>query len=167
MEKFISALGALKVNNHYYDKNLPAKMSNADKNLNIIFDSYKLYGAEGRKKTDQFITPEIAWQLLGFSIRMATYSLRLSDERLFANGMVALSIIIDILDKREVLIAITLFFDIKQKHCFSFNSFLKQNDRFSVLLEDFTKRKPEDQSLECMGYTLTADENSNLIYKRI
>ena len=108
----------------------------------------------------------MAWLLLSFGIRMATYSLRLENQRYFTNGLLAISLTVEVLDKRELLIILPLYFDVQSKTNLSFDEILEKNNEFSFILKNFNNRDEKDKSLECMGYVLDFDENNNPIYQR-
>ena len=110
---------------------------------------------------------EMADYLLEFGIRMATYSLRLSSQKYFINGLFALNMAYEkIYDHRDLLVILPLYIDVQKKNNFSFYEVLKQNDEFSSELNDFINRDEKDKSLECMGYILGIDKNNNPIYKK-
>ena len=145
---------------------VPNQISKADLLFNDVLDKYMMISKTGKEDVKKFITVETAWYLLGFGIRMATYSLRLSDQRYFTNGLMALSIVVKKLDQREILLILPLYYDVHKKHNLSFHSSLVYNDEFSVMLEDFLYRDEVDKTIECMGYVLSEDENDNPFYER-
>lgn len=98
---------------------------------------------------------------------MAIYSLRSAEEMYFINGLVALSMTYQILDGRELLRVLTLFYDVSNKHKFTFDKMLKHNGNFTEFLINFLKRPEEAKTIECMGFIITKDKNNNIIYKNI
>ena len=122
--------------------------------INTILDYYIDINQDERNRIRESITIEMAWLLLCFGIRMATYSLRLSDQKYFTNGLLAISMMVGILGKREILLILPLYYDAQKKNAFSFAGLIKQNSSFTSLLEEFLIRDEIDKSLECMGYVL-------------
>jgi len=151
----------------YVQNYVPEKLSKADILFNELVDDYLLLTNEEKDNIKKLVTEEMAYYLLGFGIRMATYSLRLSNKKYFINGLFALSIIVGILyDLRDLLVILPLYCDVQKKNNFSFSEILRQNDEFSSVLKEFIKRDEKDKTLECMGYILGMDEGNNQIYKR-
>lgn len=72
-----------KSDKQYGVKNISTKMSKTDVKLNEIIDKYYTISKSEKIKIRKLMTAEIAWLLLCFSIRMATYSLRTADQRYF------------------------------------------------------------------------------------
>lgn len=152
--------------NEYNVNFLPTNMMKIDRETNEIIDYYKNINKEEQNRLCTFITVDLAWVLLCFAIRMATYSLRLSSQKYFTNGLYALSMTLGKLDKRELLVVLPLYYEVQKRNSWSFNEFLKQNDDFSSMLSNFICRREEDKSLECMGYILEVDENNNKVFRR-
>lgn len=150
----------------YGVRNVPETLSNIDVRINDIIDDYLQLGNQEKSNVESAITSEIAWLLLCFAIRMATYSLRFSSQRYVTNGLQALGMTIGVLDEREVLVVLVLYSDAKGKTGLSFKSVLERESVFSTLLENFISRSEHDKSLSSMGYVLKADEKNNLTYIR-
>lgn len=112
------------------------------------------------------ISTDIAWLLLCFAINMATYSLRLSEQKYFSNGLIALGMVLGNLDRREIMVVMPLYYNVSKQKKLSFEKVLNLNDEFAALVKNFLSRNEEDKTLESMGYILVKDENSNLIYQR-
>ena len=145
---------------------VPEKLSKADLLFNEIFDEYFLLLNADKEGLKKLITIKMAWYLLGFGTKMATYALRLSNQRYFTNGLFAIGMTFALLDTREILIVLALYCDVQKKNELSFDEMLKQNNDFASLLIAFLKRDEKDKSLECMGYVLKVDENNNETYYR-
>jgi len=143
---------------------IPAQLSEADKIVNETIDYYRNTQQNERDKIHKLITEKIALFLLHFGIRMATYSLRLSSQRYFTNGLLAISLTLNTLDERDLLIVLPLYCDAQNKNSLSFDEVLKQDNKFSLVLKRFIDRDEEDKSLNCMGWTLGFDDNHNLTY---
>jgi len=138
-----------------------------DKIVNEVLNYYISISQDEQDRIHKLITVEMAWLLLCFGIRMATYSLRLSNQKYFTNGLFAIGMTLGILDRRELLLILPLYYDAQKKNGLSFDEILKQKNEFASMLEDFFKRNEKDKTLECMGYDLKVDENNNPIYLRI
>jgi len=151
---------------HYGVMNIPLQLTDTDLLIDEIIEMYKNMNKEEKGELKKSISMDTAWQLLCYAIRMATYSLRLLSQKCFTNGLFAMSITLGILDERELLIVMPLYYDVQKKNSLSFDELLKRNDDFSIFLDVFINRKEEDKTLECMGYILENDENNNPIYRR-
>lgn len=150
----------------YCEEYVPESIKETDIKLNKLIENYSILSIEEKNIVRNSLSIKNAWILLCFSINMATYALRLSKERYFINGLTALAMIIGILDIREIILVMPLFYDVSKKNNFSFTKILAQQDSFSDFVKLFLNRREEDKSLECMGYILTRDKNNNLFYKR-
>jgi len=151
----------------YIVKSIPVQLLETDKKINEILDYCINTSLYEIAQIHKLITIDMAWLLLGFGIRMATYSLRLSNQKYFTNGLFAISMTLGILDIRDILVVLPLYCDAQKKNKLSFKEILKQNNEFSSILEAFINRDEKDKSLECMGYVIEIDENSNPTYQRI
>jgi hypothetical protein len=158
-------LGELEYN-QYAVKDIPAQLSVVDNNINEILDYCMSISQDERNQIHESITAEMAWLLLCFGIRMATYSLRLSNQKHFTHGLLSISMAFEILDTRELLVVLPLYCDVQKKNNLSFDEILKQNNGFTSVLENFINRDEKDNSLECMGYVLEIDENNTPTYQR-
>jgi len=165
IKKLESALEELK-NSQYAVIDIPVQLSDMDEKMNEILDYCVGIGQGEQDQIRKSVTVEMAWLLLCFGIRMATYSLRLSSQKYFANGLFALGMTLGVLDRRELLLILPLYCDVQKKNGLSFNEILRQNNDFTPVLKDFINRDEKDKSLECMGYTLEIDENNNPTYQR-
>ena len=150
----------------YGVKNISIQLSETDEKINTIIDYCKNIKMEEKDKIRKLMTTEMAWLLLCFGIRMATYSLRLSNQDYFINGLIAISMTLGILDQRELLVVLSLYCDVQKKCKLSFDQILKRHDEFSFLLKSFNNREEKDKSIECMGYILALDENDNPTYQK-
>lgn len=150
----------------YCEKGVPASMMKMDIALNRIIGDYILLSKEEKKLVCNGISTNIAWLLLCFAINMATYSLRFSEQKYFSSGLTALGMVLGILDQREIILIMPLYYDVHKRKGLSFEEILKQNDEFATFVRNFLSRNEEDKTLECMGYILTTDENNNPIYQR-
>ena len=150
----------------YWGKGVSSSMMRMDIELNRIIGDYILLSKEEKKSVCNGITTDIAWLLLCFAINMANYSLRFSEQKYFSNGLTALGMVLDILDKREIILIMPLYYDVYKRNGLSFEKILNQNDEFATFVSNFLSRNEDDKSLECMGYILTKDENNNPIYQR-
>ena len=161
------SLKEAKDNGEYWEKGIPDSMMKMDIELNKIINKCILLSKEEKELVDKSITTDIAWLLLCFAINMATYSLRTSKQEYFYNGLTALGMVLEVLDQREILLVMPLFYDVHKRNKLSFETILNRNDEFATFLRDFLRRDDKNKSLGCMGYILTRDENNNLFYKRI
>jgi hypothetical protein len=164
-EKFIFVLEESR-RNQYGVKDIPVCLSKVDQEINEIIDNYTNIDDCARDTIRAVVTVEVAWLLLCFGVRMATYSLRLSNQRYFTNGLLAIGMAFGVLDGRELLVILPLYCDVEKKTKLSFDDLFKQNDDFSVILKNFINRDEKDKSLECMGYILKIDENNGPTYQR-
>ncbi|MDR2157095.1 MAG: hypothetical protein LBO81_04890 [Clostridiales Family XIII bacterium] len=155
-----------KDNGEYWMKDIPGSMLKMDIELNRITAAYVSLSKEDKLSVCNGISIDIAWLLLCFAINMATYSLRSSNQQYFSNGLTALSMVLGVLDQREILLIMPLYYDVHKRRGLSFESVLNCNDAFSKLVRSFLNRDENDKILECMGYTLIIDENNNPTYQR-
>ncbi|NMC57346.1 MAG: hypothetical protein GYA50_09020 [Eubacteriaceae bacterium] len=156
-----------KENGEYLVKDIPDKPLNMDLEINNIIEKYQCLSWEEKHFINNNISINLAWNLLSYSYKMAIYSLRSAEEMYFINGLVALSMTYQILDGRELLRVLTLFYDVSNKHKFTFDKMLKHNGSFTEFLINFLKRPEEAKTIECMGFIITKDKNNNIIYKNI
>lgn len=150
----------------YWEKGAPSSMMKMDIELNRIIVEYNLLSNEEKKSVCKGISTDIAWLLLCFAINMATYSLRFSEQKYFSNGLTALGMVLGILDQREIILIMPLYYDVHKRERLSFERVLNHNDEFASFVKNFLNRNEEDKTLESMGYILTADENNNPIFQR-
>ncbi len=153
--------------NRQYDViSIPDKLLDIDIRINDIIEEYLQLSKQRKSCVDNAITHEIAWILLSFAIRMATYSLRLSSQRFFTNGLQSLGMSIGVLDVREIWVVLVLYSDVHEKIGLSLETVLHQGSDFSSLLRDFIGRNKQEKSLSSMGYVIHIDENNNPTYIR-
>lgn len=150
----------------YWKKGVPNAMMKMDNEINIIIEKYIQLSEEEKKHIKKEISTDIAWLLLYFSINMATYSLRFSEQKYFSNGLIALGIVFGLLDQREIILVMPLYYDVHKQKSLSFEIVLAQQNEFSTFVLNFLSRNEEDKTLECMGYVITKDCNNNPIYQR-
>lgn len=155
-----------KQSGEYWEKGVPSSMMKVDIALNRIVGDYILLSKEERKSVCNGISTDIGWMLLCFSINMATYSHRVSEQKYFTNGLTALGMVLGILDQREIILIMPLYYDVHKRNGLSFEKVLIQNNEFASFIKNFLNRNEEDKTLESMGYILTTDENNNPIYQR-
>lgn len=155
-----------KKSGEYWEVKIPISMMKMDVELNRIIDKYDILSIEEKKLIRNGISTDIAWLLLGFAINMATYTLRLSEQKYFSNGLIALGMVLGILDQREIILIMSLYYDVSKRNKMSFDKIISQNDEFATFVKNYLNRNEEDKTLESTGYILTKDENNNLIYKR-
>jgi hypothetical protein len=165
VEQWESVLEKLQ-DNQYVVKDVPIQLSEIDREINETFDSFSRIDQDGQSLICQRVTVEMAWLFLCFGIRMATYALRLSSQKYFTNGLLAIGMTLGMLDEREMLVILPLYCDVQKKTGLSFDEVLKRNNAFSSVLKNFMNRDEKDRSLECMGYILEIDENDNPTYQR-
>lgn len=157
----------LNFSNIYYKKGVPSIMSVIDVEINTIMNNCKLISKDKVKILQQKITSDIGWLLLSFAENMASYSLRTSKQELFTNGLLALSLIFDTIDWREIILIMTLFYDVHKRIGLSFEGNTYFESRYNLFLEEFLNREESNKTIESMGYILMEDENANLTYQRI
>ena len=150
----------------YWEKGVPSSMMKMDIELNRIIGEYILLSKEDKKSVCNGVSTDIAWLLLCFAINMATYSLRFSEQKYFSNGLTALSMVLGILDQREIILIMSLYYDVHKRNMLSFEKILNQSEGFATFVKNFLSRNENDKTLECMGYILTIDENNNPVYQR-
>jgi hypothetical protein len=154
-----------KDNSEHWLKGVPSPMMKMDIAINRIMAEFILLSKEDQKILVKELSNELAWLLLDFSINMATYSLRFSDQKIFTNGLTALGMAFEVLDHREILLVLSLYYNASKKGL-SFESTLHQENAYAVLVHDFINRSEEDKTLESMGYSIMMDENKAPYYKR-
>lgn len=150
----------------YLAPGVPEIMTKIDVQLNEILEDYMALPKEKKDLAKVRISTDGAWTLLAFAENMATYSLRLSNQKLFSNGLLALDIAKSSLDSREIMVILPLYCDIHKRKGLRFDSILSEGDSFSSFLKEFLDRDEDDKTLESMGYVLANDENNNPVYER-
>ena len=153
-------------NDQYGINSIPIQLAETDKTINEILDCYISFQHDEQEQIQTYITVETAWLLLCFGIRMATYSLRQSNQKLFSNGLLALSLAYWVLDERELLVVFSLYCDAQKKNALFFDGAFKRNGKFAMELENFVNRKDVDKSIESMGYILEFDSENIPTYKK-
>lgn len=166
LEEFKIILRNLENSNEYYKKGVPRTMSKVDVELNRIMSGCKLLSEEDIETLRKDISTDIGWLLLSFSENMATYSLRSSKQEFLTNGLLALCLIFDTIDWREIILIMSLFYDVHKRIGLSFKEIIHSEDKFKIFVEEFLSREENNKTLESMGYILTKDESDNLIYQR-
>jgi hypothetical protein len=166
LKELESTLKEARNSGEYWGKGVPSSMMKMDIELNRVIGEYILLSNEEKKSVRKGISTDSAWLLLCFATNMATYSLRLSEQKYFSNGLTALSMILGVIDQREILLIMPLYYDACKQKDLSFEKILKQNDEFATFIRSFLSRNEDDKTLECMGYKLVMDENNNPIYQR-
>lgn len=159
-------LNEAKDSGEYLEKGAPQSMMKMDIEINRIIEDYVLLSKEERKSVCKDISTDIAWMLLYFAVKMATYSLRFSEQKYFSNGLTAISLVFGMLDQRDILLVMPLYYDVHKRNGLSFKNMLTQNDELTTFVSNFLRRNEEDKTLECMGYILTKDDKNNPIYQR-
>jgi len=84
----------------YSIKNISIEISKIDNKINDIIDYWTKVSQWENENIQKTISIDIAWLLLCFGIRMATYSLRLSSQKLFTNGLFAIGMTSSVIEKR-------------------------------------------------------------------
>jgi hypothetical protein len=148
------------------ERTIPGAISKANAELSAAIGGFGALPKEARGELRKGISQETAWSLLAFAETMATYALRLSDQALFTNGLLALSMIFGVIDARELMLVMSLYHDVHRRKGLSVSSILDQNDEFAIFVRDFFARDEEGKSLKSMGYTLARDASNNLTYQR-
>ena len=97
---------------------------------------------------------------------MATYSLRLSEQRYFTNGLIALGLASRSIDLRDVLRLLALYWDVHKRNGLNFKEVLSQNNDFSHILNKFIEREKPDKSLKCMAFALVG-RGDGIQYKNL
>ena len=150
----------------YRERNFPVLMSKMNVEMNKVVDSYRVLPEEEKKALHKSISNHMAWSLLAFAENMATYSLRHKEQKLFTNGLSAMGMVMGILDTREMLLIMPLYYDVSLRSNLSFSTILDQRDEFSAFVKAFLDRDEVNKSLKCMGYIFTKDDSNSPIYRR-
>ena len=150
----------------YWEKKVPVKMSKMNVELNEVVDSFSVLRGEDKTAVHDSISNHVAWSLLAFAENMATYSLRLNEQRFFTNGLSALGMVMGILDTREILLIMPLYYDVSIRCNLSFSAVLNQKDEFAAFVKAFLDRDEVNKTLKCMGYIFSEDDNNYPIYRR-
>lgn len=153
-------------NKEYFEKDIPIIMQSEDIEFNEIMEEYIMLSEEARASIQKKISVDNAWILLCFSENMATYSLRLKDQSYYTNGLAALSLIMNILDQREILIILPLYYDVYVKTGMQLTRALGTSEDLKDMVINFFNREDQHKSLKCMGYILEEHGNGDLCYKR-
>lgn len=147
----------------YWNMEIP---SQADDEISKNIEYFRKIAKSEKDKIKNNVSEDIAWLLLSFSERMATLSLRTCDQNIFCNGMFALDIAYGKLDSREILIIMSLYFDVSVKNRLSFDEILKQKEPISETIQLFLNREEEDKKISAMGYIIENDKMNQPAYKR-
>ncbi len=132
------------------------EMSKTDKEINKVMDNILSSG-----KIDIItISNDVGWLLIGFGFNMATYSLRTGNQRYFNNGLAAIGIASKIVDLRECLRLLSLYWDVHKKKGLDFEFIISKNMYFSRIIKDFIDREEKNKSLECMEYFISGNGNN-------
>ncbi|MCL1799490.1 MAG: hypothetical protein FWG23_07120 [Eggerthellaceae bacterium] len=153
-------------NEQYGPEVISTQMSETDKRINEVMHYCDTMSKEERKEARSSITIDIAQLLLCFGARMATYSLRLSEEKCLTYGLSAIDMAFEVLDIRDIWVVLVLYCDVQKRSGFSLDGIFDRGGEFTHELKNFIHRKDEFKTLECMGYSLEVDENDLLIYRR-
>ena len=143
---------------------VPAQLSVLDNAFNKTIIEYKQLSEHDKDEVQKLITIKIADLLLGFGERFATYSLRLSSQEYFTNGLIALSVTLKVQDTRELLRVLSLYCDVQKKRNLSFSEVLEQGNEFSSFLKQFINREKKDKTIECMRYVIKYDDDTPTYY---
>jgi hypothetical protein len=165
IERLESVLKELQ-NNINITSEIPAQLTDTDEKMNNIICSFINTSRAEQDQIRNHVKIDIAWLLLGYGMRMATYAMRLCNQKYFANGLIALSMTFGVLDSREILVLLSLYYDVHKNRYLSFDELSCFNEDFTLFLKKFLERDEKDKSIECMGYVLAKDKNKNLIYHR-
>jgi len=150
----------------YSVRGIPSRPLKTDEKISEIVNCYTTMRRDEQKKINKNTTVDMAWLLYCFGIRMATYSLRLSDQKYFTDGLSAIAMGLGVLDTRDIWVILPLFCDAQKKNDLSFDEILERDDEFASELKDFLNRDDEYKTLKCMGYVLGIGENGLLEYQR-
>jgi len=141
---------------------IPIEMSITDIDINNVIERYLLLSKKEKSKVR--ISDDIAGLMLGFGDNMATYALRLGEQKYFTHGLIALGWASKI-DVRDVLVVLAAYWDVHKRKKLSFQTAIEQCDeKFSIVLQQFIAREEADKSLECMELELIG-EGDNIQYK--
>lgn len=147
----------------YWKLAIPSKL---DYEILKNIESYRKLIKSEKDILKNDMTIEATRLLLYFSERMATFALRSNDQNIFNNGLYALDVTCGKLDLSEILINLSLYYDVTKKNSLTFDEFIKSKEDLTGILLSFLGRKDDDKSIESMGYVVEADEMNQLIYKR-
>jgi len=143
---------------------IPVEMDKYNKDINSLIEACLHLTESERKKIN--ISEKIACMLVDFSFEMATYSLRYKEQSYFTHGLVAMGIAVDnVCDYRDVLVVLSLYWDVHKRANLSFQPALGMNDAFSKRLQYFIETNGSDFSLmyELVGEGLNAQYKSKKI----
>jgi len=153
------------INEQYGVKTIPVELARIDIKINEMLDYWIGLSKDDKEIISLYISEDIAWLLMCFGIRMATYSLRLSNQRYFTNGLLAIGMTLGILDIRDIWVVLPLYCDAQKKTGLSFDEILDQDIKFASTLRNFIGRDEENKTLKCMGYVI-GYEYDNPTYMR-
>ena len=139
---------------------IPILMSETDEEINEVMDRI----LSSKKLGNLRVSNEVAWLLMGFGFNMATYSLRKAEQRYFNNGLIAIGIASRIIDLRDCIRLLSLYWDVFKQKGLSFELVISQKSDFSKIIEKFLERKENDKSLVCMGFILSG-KGENIQYQ--
>lgn len=148
----------------YSINNIPLLMMKMDADLSVVIQQFSKLPPQEQEVICSYITNEIAWMLLGYAVRMATYALRLADQQVFDNGLTALRMTLGVVGSREILRILSLYYDVHKRKGLHIQNQSVEEDEFSIMVYDFWNRCKSDKSLHAMGYKLGRDDNKNLMY---
>ena len=151
-----------KKSGEFYQRVIPEEMFIMDAKFTKLIEKLSEYNNEIKKH----ITMDIAWFVLSYSWRMATYVLRSSRQKEFNDGLLGLEFIYDTIDKREIMIVLSLYSDLSKRKNLNFKEIINRKTDFSSFVLKFINRDEGKNSIQCMGVSLVKDERNNLTYKR-
>jgi len=140
---------------------LPIEMSKIDIDTNNVLEQY--VNLSKKKKSKVHLSNDIQELLWSFGFNMATYALRLGEQKYFTHGLIALGWASKV-DIRDVLVILAAYWDVHKRRKLSFQTAIEQGNDFAEILQQFTARKEADKTLECMGIELVG-EGQNIQYK--
>lgn len=140
--------------------------SDVDNDIAACIKSYQTLTSDMKTSFRKDVNNDLAKLLLYFSERMATLSLRTKDQGIFQIGLYALDAINGRIDIREMLVIISLYYDVHVKNKLTFDEIIKNKESIVEIVQSFLNRSEEDKSLLAMGYVVETNESKEVTYKR-
>jgi len=163
MKKILEQLNIIDIN---FEKKYSSMIipSDVDFKINELLVEYQKLSENDKYIFRENITENVYSLLQAFSYRMANLCLNEKEQNLFTNGLYALGIGIERFDFREILMTLTLFYEVTKLTKLSFNDFLESKEPFTATIKEFLTRNDLENILELMGYEILTNERKKLYF---
>lgn len=141
-----------------------------DRMISDLLESYVNASAEERKFIRDSFSDKYSFTLFFFSERMACLAVRAKSEKYLFEGLIAHAIEGGKFDWRENILVLSLIYHSAVKLGCDPNVLFKRAAGFAEepiaqIIQEFPDRKPEERSIQAMGYEESTDDEG-FLYKR-